>query len=203
MRIAVRKLLSCIAVCAAVGSTPLYAQTFVPAEDQALEEAAQEEIVPLADLIDTMTEAEINQMEEAAMETESLTFDVEQMIEAAVEEAVATGTVGPELTENAAAVVELVNANAEFFDFDILDEIADIIAEGEFTEAQIWQTLEGFNQLSDADKALVGQEAFEAVDSNALYQQVSAAGKTIIAEKMPLLLEDDDADDVVPPPPGT
>jgi hypothetical protein len=203
MRIAVRKLLSCIAVCAAVGSTPLYAQTFVPAEDQALEEAAQEEIVPLADLIDTMTDAEINQMEEAAMETESLTFDVEQMIEAAVEEAVATGTVGPELTENAAAVVELVNANAEFFDFDILDEIADIIAEGEFTEAQIWQTLEGFNQLSDADKALVGQEAFEAVDSNALYQQVSAAGKTIIAEKMPLLLEDDDADDVVPPPPGT
>ena len=198
-----RKLLSCIAVCAAVGSTPLYAQTFVSAEDQALEEAAQEEIVPLADLIDTMTDAEINQMEEAAMETESLTFDVEQMIEAAVEEAVATGTVGPELTENAAAVVELVNANAEFFDFDILDEIADIIAEGEFTEAQIRQTLEGFNQLSDADKALVGQEAFEAVDSNALYQQVSAAGKTIIAEKMPLLLEDDDADDVVPPPPGT
>jgi len=198
-----RKLLSCIAVCAAVGSTPLYAQTFVPAEDQALEEVAQEEIVPLADLIDTMTDAEINQMEEAAMETESLTFDVEQMIEAAVEEAVATGTVGPELTENAAAVVELVNANAEFFDFDILDEIADIIAEGEFTEAQIWQTLEGFNQLSGADKALVGQEAFEAVDSNALYQQVSAAGKTIIAEKMPLLLEDDDADDVVPPPPGT
>ena len=198
-----RKLLSCIAVCAAVGSTPLYAQTFVPAEDQALEEVAQEEIVPLADLIDTMTDAEINQMEEAAMETESLTFDVEQMIEAAVEEAVATGTVGPELTENAAAVVELVNANAEFFDFDILDEIADIIAEGEFIEAQIRQTLEGFNQLSDADKALVGQEAFEAVDSNALYQQVSAAGKTIIAEKMPLLLEDDDADDVVPPPPGT
>ena len=143
-------------VCAAVRSTPLYAQTFVPAEDQALEEVTQEEIVPLADLIDTMTDAEINQMEEAAMETESLTFDVEQMIEAAVEEAVATGTVGPELTENAAAVVELVNANAEFFDFDILDEIADIIAEGEFTEAQIRQTLEGFNQLSDADKALVG-----------------------------------------------
>ena len=198
-----RKLLSCIAVCAAVGSTPLYAQTFVPAEDQALEEAAQQEIVPLADLIDKMTDAEINQMEEAAMETESLTFDVEQMIEAAVEEAVATGTVGPELTENAVAVVELVNANAEFFDFDILDEIADIIAEGEFTEAQIRQTLEGFNQLSDVDKALVGQETFEAIDSNALYQQVSAAGKTIIAEKMPLLLEDDDADDLVPPPPGT
>jgi hypothetical protein len=198
-----RKLLSLIAVCAAVGSTPLYAQTFVPAEDQALEAAAQEEIVPLADLIETMTDAEISQMEDAAMGTESLTFDVEQMIEAAVEEAVATGTVGPELTETAAAVVELVNANAEFFDFDILDEIAGIIAEGEFTEAQIRQTLEGFNQLSDADKALVGQEAFEAIDSNALYQQVSAAGKTIIAEKMPLLLDDDDADDVLPPPAGS
>jgi len=77
-----RELLSCIAVCVEVGSTALYAQTFVPAEDQALEVAAQEEIVPLADLIDTMTDAESNQMEETAMGTESLTFDVEQMIEA-------------------------------------------------------------------------------------------------------------------------
>jgi len=46
--------------------------------------------------------------------------------------------------------------------------------------------------LSDADKALVGQYNFEADASNPLYQQVSAAGKTIIANQMPVLTEDDD-----------
>ena len=71
-------------------------------------------------------------------------------------------------------------------------EIATIIAVGEFTEAQIRSTLEGFNNLSDADKALVGQYNFEADSSNTLYQQVSAAGKTIIANQMPVLTEDDD-----------
>ncbi len=86
-----------------------------------------------------------------------------------VEDAVATGAVAPEMSADAAATLEIVNANAEFFDFDILDEIATVIAEGEFTEAQIRQTLEGFNQLSDADKALVGQESFEADEANALY----------------------------------
>ena len=74
---------------------------------------------------------------------------------------------------------------------DILDEIATLIAEGEYSEAQIRSTLEGFNALSDADKALVGRYDFEVASDNVLYQQVSAAGKTIIANQMPVLPEDD------------
>jgi len=86
--------------------------------------------------------------------------------------------------------LEIVNANAEYFDFDILQEISDLIEEGEFSEAQIRQTLQAFDSLSDADKALVANEGFDANDpGNALYQQVSAEGQTIIRDNMPVLTE--------------
>jgi hypothetical protein len=198
-----RKLLSLIAVCAAITATNAHAQALLTEQEQSLDVIAETEIVPLSDIIEQMSDAELIQMEETALEVGTLTLDVEQMIETAVEDAVSTGSIGFVGDENAAAVIEIVNANAEFFDFDILDEIATVIAEGEFTEAQIRQTLEGFNRLSDADKALVGQQAFDTGDANPLYQQVSAAGKAIIAT-MPVLQhdDDDDVDDVVPPPAG-
>ena len=178
-----RHLLPVIALCAVGVATHAHAQTA---------ELAESEIIPLADVIGSMSDTEITQMEQSVTDVESLTSDVELVVEAAVSEAVAEGTISTESLSDAAAVQQIANSNAEFFDFDILDEIATIIAEGEYTEAQIRSTLEGFNNLSDADKTLVGQEAFEAAAGNALYDQVSAAGKTIITEQMPLLLEDDE-----------
>ena len=134
------------------------------------------EIAPLANVISGMSETEITQMEQTVIE----------------------GAISMEALCDSAVAQQIANANAEFFDFDILDEIATIIAEGEFTEAQIRSTLEGFNNLSDADKALVGQYNFEADASNTLYQQVSAAGKTIIANQMPALTKDDDGGSSTP-----
>ena len=212
-----KKLIPMIVFCTAITSTIGHAQTALDPDGQTLDAQAAEtgaeglsgiieaEILPLSEVIEAMSDADILQMEEAANEVGTLTIDLEQAIESAVEDAVATGAVAPEMSADAAATLEIVNANAEFFDFDILDEIATVIAEGEFTEAQIRQTLEGFNQLSDADKALVGQESFEADEANALYAQVSAAGKAIIASSMPVLTiddDDDDVDDVLPPPGG-
>ena len=86
--------------------------------------------------------------------------------------------------------MEIVNANAEYFNFDILQEISDLIAEGEFSETQIRQTLEAFDSLSDADKAIVAQEEFDAQEpDNALFQQVSAERRAIIQANMPVLSE--------------
>ncbi|MDA0333357.1 MAG: hypothetical protein O3C44_11250 [Proteobacteria bacterium] len=65
-----------------------------------------------------------------------------------------------------------------------------LIGEGDFSEAQIRQTLQAFDSLSDADKALVASEEFDASNpANALYQQVSAEGKAIIRANMPVLTE--------------
>ena len=178
-----RYLLPVIGLCAVGMITHAQAQTA---------QLSASEISPLADVISGMSETEITQMEQTVIDVGSLTSDVELVIETAVSEAVSEGAISMEALSDSAVAQQIANANAEFFDFDILDEIATIIAEGEFTEAQIRSTLEGFNNLSDADKALVGQYNFEADASNTLYQQVSAAGKTIISNQMPVLTEDDD-----------
>jgi hypothetical protein len=183
MGIDMRYLLPVIGLCAVGLVTHAQAQTA---------QLSDAEIAPLADVISGMSETEITQMEQTVIDVGSLTSDVELVIETAVSEAVRKGAISMEALSDSAVAQQIANANAEFFDFDILDEIATIIAEGEFTEAQIRSTLEGFNNLSDADKALVGQYNFEADASNTLYQQVSAAGKTIIANQMPVLTEEDD-----------
>ena len=183
MGIDIRYLLPVIGLCAVGMITHAQAQTA---------QLSDSEIAPLADVISGMSETEITQMEQTVIDVGSLTSDVELVIETAVSEAVSEGAISMEALCDSAVAQQIANANAEFFDFDILDEIATIIAKGEFTEAQIRSTLEGFNNLSDADKALVGQYNFEADASNTLYQQVSAAGKTIIANQMPVLTEDDD-----------
>jgi len=153
-------------------------------------EISEMAVPALADVISEMDEREILQMEQDVMETGALDIDVDAIMESQIQAALAEGLITEEQASDAEIVLEIVNANAEYFDFDILQEIADIIAEGEFTEAQIRQTLQAFDSLSDADKALVAQAEFDATDqANALYQQVSAEGKAIIQANMPVLTE--------------
>ena len=182
MGIDMRYLLPVIGLCAVGMITQAQAQSALLSDS---------EIAPLADIISGMSDSEITQMEQTVTDVGSLTSDVEFVVEAAVSEAVSEGAISMEVMSDSAVAQQIANANAEFFDFDILDEIATLIAEGEYSEAQIRSTLEGFNALSDADKALVGRYDFEVASDNVLYQQVSAAGKTIITNQMPVLPEDD------------
>ena len=153
--------------------------------------AMSDALVPsLADVLSEMDEVEILQMEQTVTDTGTLDLDTDMMIENQITAALEEGLISPEHAGDAEIVMEIVNANAEYFNFDILQEISDLIAEGEFSEVQIRQTLEAFDSLSDADKALVAQEEFDAQNtSNALYQQVSAEGKAIIQANMPVLTE--------------
>ena len=153
--------------------------------------AMSDALVPsLVDVLSEMDDVEILQMEQTVTDTGTLDLDTDMMIENQITAALEEGLISPEHAGDAEIVMEIVNANAEYFNFDILQEISDLIAEGEFSEVQIRQTLEAFDSLSDADKALVAQEEFDAQNtSNALYQQVSAEGKAIIQANMPVLTE--------------
>ena len=153
--------------------------------------AMSDALVPsLADVLSEMDEVEILQMEQTVTDTGTLDLDTDMMIENQITAALEEGLISPEHAGDAEIVMEIVNANAEYFNFDILQEISDLIAEGEFSEVQIRQTLEAFDSLSDADKALVAQEEFDAQEpGNALYQQVSAEGRAIIQANMPVLTE--------------
>ena len=155
-----------------------------------LPEFSDLEVPPLADVLNDMNDVEILEMEQLVFDTGALDFDTQSMIQNEIEAALEEGLISPEQASDLDIALEIVNANAEYFDFDILQEISDLIEEGEFSEAQIRQTLQAFDSLSDADKALVANEGFDANDpGNALYQQVSAEGKSTIQANMPVLTE--------------
>lgn len=155
-----------------------------------LPEFSDLEVPSLADVLNDMNDVEILEMEQSVFDTGALDFDTQSMIQNEIEAALEEGLISPEQASDLDIALEIVNANAEYFDFDILQEISDLIGEGEFSEAQIRQTLQAFDSLSDAVKALVANEGFDANDpGNALYQQVSAEGKSIIQANMPVLTE--------------
>jgi len=155
-----------------------------------LPEFSDLEVPSLADVLNDMNDVEILEMEQSVFDTGALDFDTQSIIQNEIEAALEEGLISPEQASDLDIALEIVNANAEYFDFDILQEISDLIEEGEFSEAQIRQTLQAFDSLSDADKALVANEGFDANDpGNALYQQVSAEGKSIIQANMPVLTE--------------
>ena len=153
--------------------------------------AMSDALVPsLVDVLSEMDDVEILQMEQTVTDTGTLDLDTDMVVENQITAALEEGLILPENAGDVEVVMEIGNTNAEYFNFDILQEISDLIAEGEFSETQIRQTLEAFDSLSDADKAIVAQEEFDAQEpGNALYQQVSAEGRAIIQANMPVLTE--------------
>ena len=136
-----------------------------------LPELSDLEVPSLADVLSDMSDIEILEMEQSVFDSGALDFDTQSMIQSEIEAALEDGLISPEQASDLDIALEIVNANAEYFDFDILQEISTLIAEGEFSEAQIRQTLQAFDSLSDADKALVASEEFDASNpANALYQ---------------------------------
>lgn len=146
----------------------------------------------LADVIGTLSSDEISQMESDVAEQGSLSLDMDITVDAAVNEAIADGLISADQAEDAAASIELIQANADFFNFDILDAIGEVIESGEFSIEEIRQTLEGFNTLSDAGKSLVGNEDFDVTDTSddSLFNQLSDADKQIVLNEMPVVGED-------------
>ena len=144
------------------------------------------EVPSLQSVLGAMNEAEVSQVESTVSEQGSFTEDIDVAIEQAVNEAVSEGLITAEQAADAAASLEIVNSNAEFFNFDILAAIGDIVEQGASIE-DVRATLEGFQQLSDAGKAIVGQESFS-VDSPA-FNQLSTEDQAIINSQMPLLTE--------------
>lgn len=146
----------------------------------------------LADVIGTLSSDEISQMESDVADQGSLSLDMDITVDAAVNEAIADGLISADQAEDAAASIELIQANADFFNFDILDAIGEVIESGEFSIEEIRQTLEGFNTLSEAGKSLVGNEDFDVTDTSddSLFNQLSDADKQIVLNEMPVVGED-------------
>ena len=147
------------------------------------------EVPSLQSVLGAMNEAEISQVESSVTEQGSFTEDIDIAIEQAVNEAVSEGLITAEQAADAAASLQIVNSNAEFFNFDILATIGDVIEQGASIE-DVRATLEGFQSLSDAGKSVVGQDTFYVSDGDGFsdaYNGLSDADKAVINGQMPLL----------------
>ena len=182
MGVVMKKVLFAVTVASAMASVPAIAQTGSDVEV---------EVPPLALVLEGLSDVEVSEVVTAAQAEGSIDADVDIAISDAVSEAVAEGLISSEEAVDATAALEIVASNAEFFDFDILEAIGDVIDSGEFTIEEVRETLEGFNSLSDAGKALVGQEGFDTDPNNAegyaLYQSLSAEDQAIVDNNMPVL----------------
>ena len=74
----------------------------------------------LADVMSSMSSEEVSQMESDVSSGGSLSMDMDVTVETAVNDAVAEGLISAEQAEDAAATLDIVSSNAEFFNFDIL-----------------------------------------------------------------------------------
>ena len=162
------------------------------------------EVPALTDVLSGMSDTEVAEMESSVAVDGALGADLDIVVDAAVAEAISDGLITAEEAADATASLNIVSANAEFFDFDMLDVIGEVIASGEFSMADIRGTLEGFNNLSDAGKTVVGQESFDfysgyfayqpggdasAQDASAkaIWDSLSAADQQIVITQMPVV----------------
>ena len=176
MKVMVMKKIALTAVLYATTSFSAFAQTGA-------------EVPSLQSVLGAMNEAEVSQVESTVSEQGSFTEDIDVAIEQAVSEAVSEGLITAEQASEAAASLQIINSNAEFFNFDILATIGEVIEQGASIE-DVRATLEGFQQLSDAGKAIVGQESFYVSDgdgNSAAFDSLSAADQAVINSQMPLL----------------
>ena len=178
MGIDMKKILVAVTALTAVSAVPAFAQTT----------DIETQVPSLASALEGLSDAELSEVE-AEVDSGAIDGDVDVAITDAVSEAVSEGLITSEEAVDATAALEIVASNAEFFDFDILEAIGEILDSGEVSIDEIRDTLEGFNSLSDAGKAIVGQQNFELTDStyadqNSLFNQLSDTDKAIVINEM-------------------
>ena len=122
---------------------------------------AQTEIVPLGEAISDLTEQDI------AGETGA--GDVSAQIDAALDsamvaDALAQGLITQEEAGSLNQALDIIEANIDNFDFDIQAMIAEALENGDVSLQQVTETLNAFDQLSDAGKAIVGQDTFSPIN---------------------------------------
>lgn len=173
-----KKIFVAVTALTAIASTPAFAQST----------DIEVQVPSLASALDGLSDAELSEVE-AEVASGDIDGDVDVAISDAVSEAVTEGLISSEEAVDATAALEIVASNAEFFDFDILEAIGEVLSSGEVSIDEIRDTLEGFNSLSDAGKAIVGQQGFELTDAtyadqNSMFNQLSDADKAIVVNEM-------------------
>ena len=137
-----------------------------------------DQIAPLSEALENASEDQLLDMEIA--DTSLIDVGGEVEAENLIEEGFIQGDFTPEDLISMDEAAEILEANLEFFDFDIVELIGDALESGDVTEEEVAYTLMIFSTLSAADRTVVGQEEFTGDTTDASWSDISAEGQAII-----------------------
>lgn len=143
------------------------------------------EVPALSDVLSSMSETEISSLEADVANDGSITGDIDVAIGSAIDDAITDGLITADQADMAREALTIVNANSDYFNFDILAVIEEGLGNGDFTLEELNQTLSGFQSLSEAGKAIVAQESFTGDPNEADFQSLSAEDQAIVTNSMP------------------
>ena len=152
-----------LTVCLSAGA---FAQSHVPSLQSSL-----------ADLTPEQREVFNDNVTAAGTLSENVGRAIDQaQVGAALEQGLITQSEAADLN----TALEIIEANADKFNFDVNAAITEALAAGDLTAADVAAVTTAFANLSDAGQSIVGQEAFDAVAGNPLYDSLSDADKAIV-----------------------
>ena len=137
-----------------------------------------DQVASLSDALNNASEDQLASMEiiDTSLSEISVELEAGDLIETAFEQ----GDFSPEDLISMDEAAEILEANLDFFDFDIVSLIGDALESGDVTEEEVAYTLMIFSTLSAADRTIVGQEEFTGDTTDASWAQISSEGQTII-----------------------
>lgn len=127
---------------------------------------AHAEVPDLAGAIQALDATAFAEFETSITEVETvITADVDFALDTAVvNEALEQGLITEAEAGDLESALDTIEANAEFFDFDIAAFLAEGMAAGTISAAEANEVLTAFSQLSPAGKAVVGAGDFSPFD---------------------------------------
>lgn len=135
----------------------------VPSLADSLEGISQDQLADLSSSDTSLSEAG------GELETETL-------IVSGIEQ----GDFSPEDLISMEQAGDILEANLDLFDFDIVATIQEALASGGVSEEEVAYTLMTFSSLSLEDRSVVAQESFSGDTSDPLWNELSASGQEAI-----------------------
>ena len=139
-----------------------------------------DQISSLSDALENANDDQLASLEIVDTSFSEVTIELEagDIIETAFEQ----GDFSPEDLISMDEAAEILEANLDFFDFDIVSLIGSALESGDVTEEEVAYTLMIFSTLSAADRTVVGQESFTGDTTDASWSDISTEGQNIICD---------------------
>ena len=128
----------------------------------ALSLSANAEVTALGDVLGGLDASEMSSFNDTLSSTDSfITEDLDIGIDiATVNQAVSEGFITEEQAGDVETALNLVQENAEFFDFDFAQFLAEALSDQNISIEDLTGTMQVFNSLTPAQKTIVGQDGF-------------------------------------------